>query len=596
MSTIHKVSNIPKVSKLLLVRHGQSEWNSIGKLQGQYDSPLTELGREQAGAIANELTSLCSGQNIKIYSSPLSRAHETATIAAQALGLKQSDVQIDQRLNDYNLGQFSGKFGWRVLQEDYPDLEYLRLNKPLEFQPPDGELGINFEARLRDFIISLPDNDTTTLIVSHGVVNKYIRSILRKLTGDQVIALSEGQDTIYQLDKVSDDYIEKEIQVLNSPDVAPTKKVHVSLGERSYDVVVGTGLLNSLQEHLGELINGKRVAIISDNTVLEKYLDSLKPQLDELTPTWHVYKVPEGEQAKAFSTVETLLHEMLDDDIDRRCVVIAFGGGVVGDVAGLAASLLHRGIEFIQIPTTLMSQVDSAVGGKNGINTRHGKNLVGSFLQPKIVLNDVDTLNSLPLSELRSGYGEILKYALLGGEEQFSWVEQYVDAIIARYAPKMIEAIRMGSEVKANIVSEDELDKGKRAYVNLGHTFAHAFEAHAGYGSFPHGHAVGVGVIAACKLSELLGVCENGLTNRVENHVQAAGMPTSLKDLSAITEWNGVSLHQYMLNDKKTFNGNIHFVLLKGVGQPFSQADVPLEKIYDALRYVGANVNGCTPL
>ena len=579
---------LPKKYKslLLLVRHGQSEWNSIGKLQGQYDSPLTEVGREQARAYAKTLAEHYKDQAIRIYSSPMSRASETAGIIANALNINRKAIIIDLRLNDYDLGQFSGKYGWKLLEEDYSELERLRTQEPLKFQPPDGELGAEFWARLDDFETSLPNDGTINLIVSHGVANKYLRSIRQQLSGNEVIALSEGQDTIYILDGTH----ESEIIVPNSPIIAVNKTVPVALSEHSYEVVVGNGLLENAQIYLTDIIQNRRVALISDENVLNRYLDVLAPQLDAITPEWHVYKVDQGEQAKNLSSVEKLLNEMLSDGIDRRCIVIAFGGGVVGDVGGFAAALLMRGVDFIQIPTTLMSQVDSAVGGKNGINTSHGKNLVGSFLQPKIVLNDVAILGSLPMSEIRSGYGEIIKYALIGGEEKFSWLEKNYMSILGRYAPKLIEAIRMGSEVKANIVSEDEFDYGKRAFVNLGHTFAHAFEAHAGYGSFPHGHAVGVGVIAACKLSEQVGACDVGLAERVEQHIEAARMPTSLKELSPTTNWDTVSLYNYMLSDKKTFNGKIHFVLLHGIGEPFSKADVALSVVYNVLNSLGAAV------
>ena len=279
---------------------------------------------------------------------------------------------------------------------------------------------------------------------------------------------------------------------------------------------------------------------------------------------------------------------MLADGIDRQCTVVAFGGGVVGDVAGFAAALLMRGIELIQIPTTLMSQVDSSVGGKNAINTRLGKNLVGSFLQPRIVLNDVSVLSSLPLDEMKSGYGEIIKYGVLRGNREFEWLEQNHSAIMNQKSEELVEVIRMGCETKAMIVSEDELDKGKRALVNLGHTFAHAFETFAGFGKFQHGLSVGLGVIAACRLSEKAGYCEDVLSRRVQEHASDAGMPVTLQDLDGGITWIKEELYQKMMHDKKTVNGSINFVLLKGLGEPFVCNTIEKEMVLETLSEFGA--------
>lgn len=572
------------VSTLLLVRHGQSEWNRIGKLQGHFDSPLTEKGIQQAEAVANRLVELYRGHSFRIYSSPLSRAHDTAAIIADALSLKHAEIRDDVRLIDYNLGEISGTYGWRFLAEEDPERERVRVEDPFRFHPRGGESGAECDARLRDFLAHLPEDDVLNLIVTHGVINKYIRSIRRNLTSNQIIPLNERQDTIYRLDGAH----EREITVPTSPILAETKQVSVQLASRSYDIVVGCGLLTSATEYLKPIVNGRRVALVSDDRVLAQYLEAFAPQLDDITSRWDIYQISGGEGAKSFHGVEQLLNQMLGDGVDRHSIMIAFGGGVVGDVAGLAAALLMRGIELIQVPTTLMAQIDSSVGGKNGINTRHGKNLVGSFWQPRIVLNDVSTLLSLPPAEFRAGYGEIIKYGLLVGDAEFSWLEEYVESIMARHELTLIEVIRMGCQIKADIVSEDEFDQGKRAFVNLGHTFAHAFEAQAGFGRFPHGNAVAVGLIAACQLSQRVGVCAPDLTERVQKHVRAAGLPTNLQELCAATRWQGASLYNYMLHDKKTINGKIHFVLLKGIGKPFSSADVEPATVYETLSFLGA--------
>ena len=366
------------------------------------------------------------------------------------------------------------------------------------------------------------------------------------------------------------------------------KTVHVDLGSRSYEIVIAPELIQNSRTYLEPIIEGKRIAVVSDPWVSRNYQELLKNTLDPITSRWDLYLIQEGEDAKSFGCLEGLLDKMLADGIDRQCLVIAFGGGVVGDVAGFAAALLMRGIELIQIPTTLMSQVDSSVGGKNAINTRQGKNLVGSFLQPRIVLNDVSILSSLPANEMKSGYGEILKYGLLRGDKEFVWMEKNLSAIMNHDRDALVEVIRMGCETKASIVSEDERDKGKRALVNLGHTFAHAFETFAGFGRFQHGLSVGLGVIAACLLSEKTGFCPEGITDRVKKHADDAGMPISLQSLHSETTWIKEELYQKMMHDKKTVNGRINFVLLEELGKPFVCNTVCKEMVLETLAEIGA--------
>ena len=574
------------LTTLLLVRHGESEWNKMGRIQGQYDSPLTSNGERQAHVVADHLSKTLRNQPVRIYTSPLSRAFKTAAIIAKKVGVDVSEVQSDERLNDFNLGEISGIHGWDKVAVSHPELARLRLEDPIHFHPPDGESGADFYARLQHFIDSLPDDDVCNIIVSHGVANKFIRSIRRGIHGGDIIALGEGQDTIYQLDGA----VETEIN-LSSQSAHSQAQVEVQLGHRSYPILIGANLLSEAENHLQPIISGRRIAVVSDDVIIDNYMDTLAPQLGRLTYRWDVYRVSEGEDAKSFSGLEKLLNEMLGDGVDRNSVVLAFGGGVIGDVAGFAAALLMRGIELIQIPTTLMSQVDSAVGGKNAINTGHGKNLVGTFLQPRIVLNDISLLRTLPIDEFRSGYGEVIKYGLLRGEREFSWLENNIDKIVAQDETVLTEVIRMGCETKADIVSEDELDKGKRALVNLGHTFAHAFETHGGFGRFPHGHAVAVGLIAACKLSESVGACEKGLADRVEAHTAKAGLPIDLHGLISNHQWIAHQLYRDMQHDKKTVDGNIHFVLLHNIGSAFVSADVSEQTVLDTLSAMGAIQN-----
>ena len=366
------------------------------------------------------------------------------------------------------------------------------------------------------------------------------------------------------------------------------KIIRVELGTRSYEIVIAPELIFNSKSFLDPIVAGRRVAVVSDQTVSKKYLGRFRPVLDSISSSWDLYLIDGGEDAKSFSSLEKLLDRMLTDGFDRHSIVVAFGGGVVGDVAGFAAALIMRGVELIQIPTTLMSQVDSAVGGKNGINTRQGKNLVGSFLQPRIVLNDVSLLSSLPLDEMKSGYGEIIKYGLLRGDKEFTWLENNCKKIMLFDYPALVEVISMGCETKAGIVIEDELDRGKRALINLGHTFAHAFETYAGFGKFQHGLSVELGLIAACDLSERIGVCKNGISKRLREHAYLTKMPVNLAALSNKILWKKEELYERMLHDKKTINGKINFVLLHDIGEPFLCNEVSQEAVFETLIQIGA--------
>ena len=366
------------------------------------------------------------------------------------------------------------------------------------------------------------------------------------------------------------------------------KVVPVNLGERSYDIVIAPDLMHQCHEILQPIIRGRRLAVVTDPYLDENCLHRFAAMFDALSPGWKTFVVPGGESAKSFSGIEDLLNAMLEAGIDRDCVLLAFGGGVVGDVGGFAAALLMRGIDLVQIPTTLMSQVDSAVGGKNAINTPLGKNLIGTFLQPQVVLNDVTLLDSLPDEELRAGYGEIVKYGMLRGETQFAWLESNVKKIMARDKTALVDVIAMGVETKAMIVTEDEFDKGKRALVNLGHTFAHAFETQSGFGEFQHGYSVGVGLICAAELSARLGHCDASVPERVTRHLRDAGLPLALTSLSGDAQWNADAIYRSMQHDKKTVGGNINFVLLREFGDVFVANSIPEQTVLDTLYAVGA--------
>ena len=362
------------------------------------------------------------------------------------------------------------------------------------------------------------------------------------------------------------------------------RTVRVDLGERGYDVVIGERLLETAGDVLAPIVAGRRAVVVTDAVIRDVHLPRLAAVLDRLCDRWDTVTVPAGEGAKSFRELEALLHRLLDLGIDRSTVLVAFGGGAVGDVAGFAAALFMRGIDLVQIPTTLMSQVDSAVGGKNAINAPHGKNLVGTFHQPRIVLDDVGVLATLPRREILSGYGEVVKCGLIRGEAEFGWLEEHAPALLALDAGPLIEAVRMGCETKARIVASDERDRGRRALVNLGHTFAHALEAEAGYGALLHGEAVAAGLASAAALSAKLGHCDPSVVDRVRGHLRAVHLPDRIAALApADRRWDPRALLSHMAHDKKTVAGRIHFVLLRGIGSPFVDGTVPDEAVLDVL-------------
>ena len=361
------------------------------------------------------------------------------------------------------------------------------------------------------------------------------------------------------------------------------RTVRVDLGERGYDIVIGERLLETAGDVLAPIVAGRRAVVVTDAVIRDAHLPRLAAVLDRLCDRWDTVTLPAGEDAKSFRELEVLLHRLLDLGIDRSTALVAFGGGAVGDVAGFAAALFMRGIDLVQIPTTLMSQVDSAVGGKNAINTPHGKNLVGTFHQPRIVLDDVSVLESLPRRELLSGYGEVVKCGLIRGEAEFGWLEEHAPALLALDAGPLIEAVRMGCETKAGIVASDERDRGERALVNLGHTFAHAVETEAGHGMFPHGEAVAAGLAAAAALSAKLGHCDPSVVERVRGHLRAVHLPDRIATLAPDRPWDPRVLLSHMAHDKKTVAGRVHFVLLRGIGSPFVDGAVPEEAVLDML-------------
>lgn len=361
-----------------------------------------------------------------------------------------------------------------------------------------------------------------------------------------------------------------------------SQTVHVELAERSYDILIGTGNLAEIGERI-KALSPSRVAIVTDETVGRLYLGAVQASLEAASlPADHVI-LPPGEATKSFERLTALCDDLLDMKLERGDVVIALGGGVIGDLTGFAASMVKRGVSFVQIPTTLLAQVDSSIGGKTGINTRHGKNLIGSFYQPSFVLIDTNVLTSLASSELRAGYAEVVKYGLLGDAQFYAWLEENgLDLLDGDHA-RQIEAVARCCRAKAAIVAEDEKEHGRRALLNLGHTFGHALEAWAGYSAkLLHGEAVSIGMVLAFQMSEEMGLCPKGRSERVQAHLQAASLPVRIADLTQRTggSWpNADQLMGLMGQDKKAKGGKVPFILVREIGEAFVTDTVEPERL-----------------
>ncbi len=357
------------------------------------------------------------------------------------------------------------------------------------------------------------------------------------------------------------------------------QQITVQLDERSYNILIGEGLLQSIATHLADIVKlQQKLFVVTDSTVASLYLAPLMSALTEAGYMAEAVVLDPGEQSKSFATLETLLDAILQHQPDRKSTLIALGGGVIGDLTGFAASILLRGVPFIQIPTTLLSQVDSSVGGKTGINTRFGKNLIGSFYQPKLVLADTGALSSLPMQELLAGYAEVVKYGLINNAPFFDWLETNAAAIQARDNSFITECVKISCESKAAIVEADEREGGIRALLNLGHTFGHALEAETGFSSrLLHGEAVAIGMVLAFRLSVQLGLCDEEELTRVITHLQKVGLPTSPFDIQA--EWNMDALISHMYQDKKTEGGKLVFILARAIGEAFIAKDVEEQQV-----------------
>jgi 3-dehydroquinate synthase len=357
-----------------------------------------------------------------------------------------------------------------------------------------------------------------------------------------------------------------------------TRRVHVSLGERAYDILVGRGLLAEAGARLAAL-KARRVAIVTDETVASLYADRLVAGLAERGVGSTTIRVPPGEGSKSYEGLAHVCEAVLAARIERGDLVVALGGGVIGDLAGFAAAVIRRGVRLVQIPTTLLAQVDSSVGGKTGINSQHGKNLIGAFHQPSLVIADTSLLDTLPLRELRAGYAEVVKYGLIDSEEFFDWCEANWWGVISG-GPEREFAVTRSCGTKAAIVVRDEREQGDRALLNLGHTFAHALERVTNYDAnrLVHGEAVAIGLSLAFRFSERLDLCPRNDAWRVTNHLAEAGLPRRLQDVPGgigSVDW----LMEAMGQDKKVKDGALTFILARGIGRSFIANDVPVEAV-----------------
>jgi 3-dehydroquinate synthase len=365
--------------------------------------------------------------------------------------------------------------------------------------------------------------------------------------------------------------------------MSETQTVRVELGDRSYDIDIGHGVLNSLGARLLTLTRRRHVAIVTDKNVAKHHLKSVEESLTTAGFTHAAIIVEPGEASKSYDGLATVCDGLLAAGVERNDLVLALGGGVIGDLAGFAAAVLRRGVRFVQIPTTLLAQVDSSVGGKTGINSPHGKNLVGAFHQPQHVLIDLTLIETLPMRERQAGYAEIAKYGLLGDTEFFEWLETHAGDVIAGKPGSIDHAVAKSCKMKAKIVAEDETETGVRALLNLGHTFGHALEAATGYsGTLLHGEAVAIGIVQAFHFSAKLGYCDPALGSRVARHLKAAGLPTHMRDIPF--NWpNAAELLHFMRQDKKASGGKLTFILVKSIGEAFIAKDVPDGQVLDFL-------------
>lgn len=359
-------------------------------------------------------------------------------------------------------------------------------------------------------------------------------------------------------------------------------QVKVALGDTSYEIVVGEGAFEQAGALLKPLLPGKRVFVLSDVNVSVLYGARIQSSLEKAGFISRMFLVPAGEGSKSFEHYQHLLEQMLAEGPDRKTTILALGGGVVGDLAGFIASTLLRGVPFVQVPTSLLAQVDSSVGGKTAINATHGKNLIGSFYQPKLVIADTGVLKTLPGREIRAGYAEIIKYGLIMDEAFYRWCLANGHGVVAGDASAQQRAIVASCQFKAEVVKADEREANRRAILNFGHTFAHALEAETGFSDvLLHGEAVAIGMVMACRLSAKLGILDAAVEAELAGHLKQLGMKSYPKEVSV--EWDVARIVAHFSEDKKAEDGKLTFVALSGVGNAVVVKDVSPQLVQEVV-------------
>ena len=346
----------------------------------------------------------------------------------------------------------------------------------------------------------------------------------------------------------------------------------VALAERSYPIHVGTGLLDR-SDLIVPFLARKKVAVVANTTVAPLFMERLAGALAREGVEVARIVLADGEEHKDWTTLNTIFDALLEQGFGRDCTLIALGGGVIGDLTGFAAATYQRGVQYIQVPTTLLAQVDSSVGGKTAINHPLGKNMIGAFHQPRLVLADIDALKTLPVRELRAGLAEVIKHGLIRDSEFFDWIEANLDRLLDRDPEALGHAVLRSVAIKAEIVGKDERERGMRLLLNFGHTFGHAIETGLGYGAWLHGEAVAAGMVMAAELSRQLGFLSQGDSERIRSLLQRAGLPTVAKEITP------ERMHRLMSVDKKAKEGRVRFVLLEKLGAASLRADVPISAL-----------------
>ncbi|WP_156150854.1 3-dehydroquinate synthase [Hyphomicrobium sp. 99] len=411
---------------------------------------------------------------------------------------------------------------------------------------------------------------------------------MRKLIEERYPIYAEADMTIDSRDEPHDVIVTEiisrlaagtEIPPMSILDANPSRNVHVDLADRSYDVLITRGILRDTGPLLKARFGEVKCGVVTDENVAHYHLATLEESLKAAGMFAGSVIMKPGEATKNFRDLATLSERLLEMGLERGDLVLPFGGGVIGDLAGFAAGILRRGVRFVQIPTSLLAQVDSSVGGKTGINTPQGKNLIGVFHQPSLVIADTAVLTTLPPREMRAGYAEVAKYGLLGDAEFFSWLEANWQGVFGNNGPALTTAIETSVAAKAAIVARDETETGDRALLNLGHTFGHALEAWTGYSDrLLHGEGVAIGMCLAIRLSEELGICPPGRAERASKHLQAVGLPTKISDIPGGPA-DPAELFRLMGQDKKVKAGKLAFILVRDIGQAFVSRDVAPETV-----------------